>query len=130
MNDLYYGLEILGLGFMVVIFALLLLYGILEIFHWLFGDKPEKGKVTAQPSTSRPSLVAEKPPSGQTNRPELVAASIGAILYTMGTGGHGRFVIKEVNALPNSRSNWAVGGRTNLLSARQDFVSMRRRKDR
>lgn len=127
MNEFYYGLEILGLGFMVVIFALLLLAVILELFHWLFGDKPDK-KAPAQPSTSQASLVADKPPSGQTNKPELVAASIGAILYTMETGGYVRFAIKEVKALSNRRSNWSLGGRTNLLGARQDFASMRRKK--
>ncbi len=128
MNELYYGLEILGLGFTVVIFALLLLAVILELFHWLFGDKPDKEKVPAQPSTSQASLVADKPPSGQTNKPELVAASIGAILYTMETGGNVRFSIKEVKALSNRRSNWSLGGRTNLLGARQEFASMRRKK--
>jgi Na+-transporting methylmalonyl-CoA/oxaloacetate decarboxylase gamma subunit len=130
MNDFYYGLEILVLGFVVVILALLLLAVILELFHRLFGDKPEKENVSAQPITSHTPLVVEKQPSGKTNKPELVAASIGAILYTMETGGHVRFAIKEVKALSNRRSNWSLGGRTNLLDARQDFVSMRRRKKR
>lgn len=130
MNDFAYGLEVLALGFLVVIFALLLLALILEIFHRLFGDKPEREKTPVQPSKSQSPLTAEKITSGQITSPEVIAASIGAILYTMESGGVRRFAIKEVKPLSNRRSNWVLGGRTNLLSAREDFVSMRRRKNR
>lgn len=127
MNDLSLGLEVLALGFLVVLFALAFLAVILEVFHRLFGDKPEIAPAQPTPTTQTP-LTAERTTSTQAERPELVAASIGAILYTMETGGYSRFAIKEVKALSTRRSNWALGGRTNLLDARRDFVSMRRRK--
>ncbi|MEW5921054.1 MAG: OadG family protein [Bacillota bacterium] len=129
MDDLIFGFEILGFGFLVVLFTLWLLAIILELFHRLFGET-EKEKAPDQHVKTQPAAADVKPEGGRAEAPELVAASIGAILYTMEAGGYRHFAIKEVKALPAQRSNWALGGRTRLLGARQDFVDMRRRKNR
>ncbi len=135
MKDLIFSLEVCALGFLVVMIALALLAAILELFHRLFGEKEPvqgAGRPAGQQLTANKTAVhkppAARPVAVQPAANDLVAATMGAILCCLESGGYRSFTIKEIRPFNAQQSNWALNGRTRLLSARQDFVNMRRKK--
>jgi hypothetical protein len=62
----------------------------------------------------------------QGERPEVVAAAMGAIFFAL-EGGDGRHFDETSGGIQNS---WAQAGRNRLMQARNDFATNKRRKVR
>jgi Na+-transporting methylmalonyl-CoA/oxaloacetate decarboxylase gamma subunit len=139
MHNLIFGFELMVIGLAVVFVSLLLLALILAGFSKLF-YKPEsaqKGKdidyKTKQTggsggeTRSRATLETTGESKQLTVRSEIIAASMGALLYALD---------RKQNALltgnmPGPATNiWAQTGRARALSIRQDFALLRKGKRR
>jgi Na+-transporting methylmalonyl-CoA/oxaloacetate decarboxylase gamma subunit len=139
MHNLIFGFELMVIGLAVVFVSLLLLALILAGFSKLF-YKPEsaqKGKdidyKTKQTggsggeTRSRATLETTGESKQLTVRSEIIAASMGALLYALD---------RKQNALltgnmPGPATNiWAQTGRSRALSIRQDFALLRKGKRR
>ena len=140
MDLLAYGLEFSVLGFAVVLFALLLLAMILLLFNKIFsGDesppKQDKGGPGGKgvPATNSPVGTKGEPAAGvslQDENPGIVAAAMGALLYTLEEGQRRRFAVTSVTRAAVIPNNWAQAGRSRVLQLRQDFVLSKRGKGR
>ena len=111
MNNLAYGLKVLGMGMLIVLVTLYLLALILQLFQRFLSAKPHN-ETPVQPPKSPPVAVEAKPPADQAGNLEPIAASMGAILVALEGGKYRRFAVKEVRPLSTQRSNWALGGRS------------------
>ncbi|NLX91274.1 MAG: hypothetical protein GXZ07_06740 [Firmicutes bacterium] len=139
MNLLMYGLEFSVLGFAVVLVALFALALILLLFNKMFTGSestPKQGKggqdikgaqLKNQPVQAKETLTPAVPLQGE--KPEIVAAAMGALLYALEGGRGRRFAVTKVTgaAMPSS---WGQVGRSRLLQLRQDFVLSKRGKIR
>lgn len=139
MNLFMYGLEFSVLGFAVVLVALYLLALILQLFNKIFAGNestPKQGKggqdgkgaqLKNQPVQAKETLTPAVPLQGE--KPEIVAAAMGALLFALDGGQGRRFAVTKVTgtAMPSS---WGQIGRSRLLQLRQDFVLSKRGKVR
>lgn len=141
MSDLAFGIEIVIVGFLVVLITLLLLAFILMGFNKVLAPRTKKTKDSslpgqeAAPARDKPeketaTLVSTAEEKEGAIRPEVAAAAMGALMYALGTGSHSGFRIKQVRPLEPARNLWAQSGRTRAVQTRQDFVLFRKGKFR
>ena len=134
MDNLILGLEISVIGFTVTIVTLLVLAGILVIFTNIFREKKEDqgGGTALQEIEPQKKPAAETrleiSPAGKTLRPEIVAAAIGAINYSLEKRASSHTVIAKIQSIDEPKNFWAQAGRTRVVNLRQDFVSHKRGK--
>lgn len=140
MDLFWYGLQFSVLGMIVVLFALYILALILQLFNKLFsgekssptqdkgGQGGKRAPVQSSPVETKggPASVA----SLQGQNPNIVAAAMGALLFTLEGGQRRRFAVSSVTRAAVMPNNWAQTGRSRLLQLRQDFVSSKRGKGR
>lgn len=138
MNDLILGLEISVIGFTVTIITLLLLAGILLVFTKAFAegkkrkDKGEKTVLQKVEPQKKPAVKTrmETSSTGKALRPEIVAAAIGALNYTLEKQAPRFPVITKIQSKGAPKDFWAQAGRTRLINLRQDFLLYKRGKFR
>ncbi|NMB36325.1 MAG: hypothetical protein GX989_08600 [Firmicutes bacterium] len=134
MDNLILGLEISVIGFSVTIATLLLLAGILLIFNSALKEKKEGqgGGTALQEIEPQKKHAAESrveiSPASKALRPEIVAAAIGAINYTLEKQASSYSVIAKIQSMDEPNNFWAQAGRTRVVNLRQDFVSHKRGK--
>ena len=139
MLDLFwYGLQFSILAMVIVLFTLYLLALLLMLFNKFTaqrqapgqgkGGQAGKGAPTKSPPV-RAQAKGEPVPAVplQGEKPEIVAAAMGALLFALEGGQGRRFTIAKVTGagLPSS---WGQMGRSRLLQLRQDFVFSKRGK--
>lgn len=135
MDNLVLGLEISVIGFTVTMVTLLVLAGLLIIFTKVFyerkkedqGDKTALQEIKSQREPAAKTRMEISPANGAL-RPEIVAAAIGAINYTLGKKALRHPVIATIQSEDSPKNFWAQAGRTRAVSLRQDFVSFKRGK--
>lgn len=138
MNDIIFGLEVSVIGFTVTMVTLLILAGILLVFTKVFsGEKKRKdqgGKTVLQKvePQKKPAAKTRMETSfvGKVLRPEIVAAAIGALNYTLEKQTPRFPVIAKIQSKDAQGDIWGQAGRTRLINLRQDFVSYKRGKFR
>jgi hypothetical protein len=139
MNLFMYGLEFSVLGFAVVLVALFGLALILLLFNKIFTGRestPKQGKggkgapVKNQPVKAKNEPAYAVPLKGE--KPEIVAAAMGALLFALDGGQGRRFSVTKVARAGGGgmSGNWGQTGRSRLLQLRQDFVLSKRGKVR
>lgn len=127
-NDLAFALQVLVLGFTVVLITLVTLFFLLIVFNRIFykKEKPAKSEGLAVPAAS--SAPAEKAPEA------VIAAAMGAVYAYMEDMGvaysPGRFAISVQQAGGGSANNWVINGRKRLQSGRIVLEQIRRNKQR
>ncbi len=133
-----FGLEMMGIGFFIVFIALFALALILMLFNKIFAGvdgKHGKGGQAGKGVPVKSDLVRAKQELAPAlslpgEKPEIVAAAMGALLFTMEEGVGRRFAITRVTGTGEIQNNWAQIGRSRLLQLRQDFVLSKRGKSR
>lgn len=138
MNNLFFGLEISVIGFIITMVTLFLLAGILLIFTLVFSKGKDGGRqgqkntiqvIEPQKKPAAKTGIEISPDSGATVlRPEMVAAAIGAINYTLEKRAPRFPVIANILSNEAPINFWALASRTRLVNLRQDFVSHKRGK--
>lgn len=142
-DNLVFGFEMLFVGLAIVMTTLLVLAFILFLFNKIFykeggGSGPNvtetfnkvaSGKNMNNIKLSPAAEIASANSASQqaTVRPEIVAASLGALLFAMEAE---KKSFKKDNSPAPSISMWAQTGRAKALNLRQDFVLLRRGKNR
>jgi hypothetical protein len=143
MHNLIFGLEMLAIGLLIVMTSLLLLALILigfnKIFYYKSNNKIQAKStanntvqtggsgVQARPQAALKIACTTSNTAQAAVRPEIIAASMGALLFAMDE--QNSFVIG--NNIPGPATNmWAQACRARALSIRQDFVLLRRGKYR
>lgn len=134
MENLLYGLEMLVIGFVVVMVTLLLLALILICFNKIFTTRKKANKANNEVRKAEDRVAATISTSENANdvKPEVIAATMGALLFAFDTGAQAfkNPVITKINAIEQQGNMWAQVGRTRLLHLRQDFALLRRGKNR
>ncbi len=138
MLDLFlYGLQFSILAIFIVLFTLYVLALLLMLFNKFFSRKSAPGQgqggqagggalVKRQPAQARSEPAQAVPLEGE--KPEIVAAAMGALMFALDGGGQGRhFAVTKITGADLS-SNWGQMGRSRLLQLRQDFVFSKRGK--
>lgn len=131
MSNIAYGFEILVIGFTIVVLTLLLLAFILILFGKINVPRGKKEKQEKSDS-NKIEAAADSDGKGITHnvRPEIIAASMGALLFALDTKGAGYSKMKAIKLSEQQNDGWSQAGRTRLLNLRQDFVLLRRGKFR
>lgn len=131
MDKLDFAIEVLLIGFFVVMFTLFVLYGILIFFNRIFHKKSVMPAVAGEHTGGKAVTgTTSKDFEGRT------AAAIVAAVYqymqeygTSGTTGPINMVIQSpVNY--NRGNNWQMVGRKNILENRSGLENIRRKKQR
>ncbi len=123
-SSIYYGLEILVVGFSVVFIILIALALVLVLFSKILAPAPKKTAVATGPAVeagretaSAVSQVEDK--AGDKVSPEMVAAAVGVVLCML-----------EPFREETVKSKWATDGRKRLLESRREFAQLRKEKVR
>ncbi len=127
-NDLTFALQVLVLGFTVVLVTLISLFFLLILFNRIFYKKEKPAK---SEGTTAPAVASE--PAGKA--PEaVIAAAMGAVYaYIEGMGASyspGRLTISVQQPGGGSANNWVINGRKRLQSGRIVLEQIRRNKQR
>jgi hypothetical protein len=138
MYNSVFSLEMAGIGMLIVFFIILLIaLTIVQICKMLAKSKGEvcsvqqmdsgvSGGVPVLSSPSQAVNLAAPVLSMQGERPEVVAAAMGAILSAL-EGREGRqFAITSITSKDEQQSSWARAGRNRLMQTRQDFATRKR----
>jgi len=139
LEKFWYGLEFSILAMVIVLVTLYILALLLMLFNNIIAGRespPKEGKggqdvkgaqLKNQPVQAKETLTRAVPLQGE--KPEIVAAAMGALLYALEGGMGRRFAVSKVTgaAMPSS---WGQIGRSRLLQLRQDFVLSKRGKVR
>jgi Na+-transporting methylmalonyl-CoA/oxaloacetate decarboxylase gamma subunit len=130
MNSIAYGFEILVVGFTIVVITLLLLALVFTFIGNL--NTPRGKKEIKEISVNKIETAAGSDGKEITHtvRPEIIAASMGALLFALDTKGRGYSKINAIKLSEPQADMWSQAGRTRLLNLRQDFVLLRRGKFR
>ena len=138
MDNLTLGLEVMVIGFTVVMITLYLLYLILLGFS-RFCSRPAKPEASKKSPTAVPPVALQETATAPVaaavsqqsfgTAPEIVAAITAAISACMDTSAT-QFGIVSVQPVHStaSGSKWAVAGRKRLMEKRQDLVMFRRER--
>ena len=137
LNVFWYGLEFSILAIIIVLATLFLLALMLMLYSKIFsgkesppkqGDGGQAGKaapVNKNLAGAKDQLVPAVPLTGE--KPEIVAAAMGALLFTMERGRSLRPAVAKVTG-GERIGGWEHVGRSRLLQLRQDFVISKRGK--
>ncbi len=127
MEKIEYALQILLLGFSVVIFTLFFLYGVISVFNRIFYHPAEKK--TAE-LVSTPQHPVEFEPSSSELHPRVVAAITAAVfryLQQLQETSLSKVIITVKPYKANARKSWVAAGRKNLLENRLEHERLRRK---
>ncbi len=129
MDKLDFAIEVLLVGFFVVMFTLFVLYGILILFNHLFHRKSSKAASGGLTGGKLASGTINKDVEGRTTAAIVAAVSQYMQEYsTFSTTGSISIAIQpSVNYRGN---NWQMVGRKNTLESRSDLETIRRKKQR
>jgi len=142
LSDLAFGIEVVVVGFIVVMVTLTLLAFILAGFNKLLAPRKKKPAVSTvseqgtaavqdtKPTETVSKYVTAEDEEGATK--QEVAAALGALMYVLDTGSSSSsgLRIKHVRPLEPAKNMWAQSGRTRAVQARQDFILFRKGKYR
>ncbi len=130
MENLDFALQVLVLGFSVVMVTLFGLYGVLILFNRLIyrpAVEPAEGKATAEPAPAR----AESPPE---ENGRVVAAILAAVYqYIQGDKDYrfsGPLSIAVQPTGGGKGGSWKLAGRKVLLESSLELENIRRKKKR
>ncbi|NLJ56994.1 MAG: hypothetical protein GX334_08120 [Firmicutes bacterium] len=138
MGNFVTGLEISVIGFTITMVTLFGLALLLILFTKAFSDE-QKGQGTGGTTVSQKveqqaqpavKIQVESSPAEKTLRPEIVAAAIGALQYSLEKQAPAFPMITKIRSEGTHRDVWAQASRTRLINLRQDFVSYKRGKFR
>jgi len=131
MDKLDFAIEVLLIGFFVVMFTLFVLYGILIIFSRVFhkksGKPPAAGDLTGGKAVTE---TINKDYEGRTTA--VIVAAVYQYMHeygTLSTTGPISMAIQP-SANYNRGNNWQIVGRKNILENRNDLENIRRKKQR
>lgn len=141
MNNLTFGLEVMVIGFVVVMVTLYLLYLILVGFSRCCVRPVRSKPVNGSNSTMPPAVLQEAgaaPVAAAVSQqafgtaPEIVAAITAAISACLNTPAN-QFEIVSVQTVQPAHStangsDWTVAGRKRLMEKRQDLAMFRRER--
>jgi Na+-transporting methylmalonyl-CoA/oxaloacetate decarboxylase gamma subunit len=129
MDKLDFAMQVLVIGFFVVMFTLFVLYGILVLFSSFFHKK--SAKPPARDLTDRKS-TAEKTDKIFDQR--TAAAIIAAVYrYMQENNVVSSAGLLTISAQPSDNfkgNSWRITGRKNILENRNEIVNIRRKKRR
>lgn len=140
MDNLSFGLEVTVVGFLVVIVTLLLLCFVLVLFNKFLAYQDKQAAERKSAKAGSPETAAAGAGAGQAEPsakgseqgtgvpPEVVAASMGAVLYTLETEGASPYRISSVKPLGAFSSKWSDIARKSAVERRKDFVMFKRRR--
>ena len=138
MEKLAYGFEMMGIGLLIVFFALALLSVVIMLFNKILSSFNTKGgggggvQVKSDQPPAEMKIAPGQPVQG--DRPEIIAAIMGAISLALDDGGGRRFAVTSITgtgaANADLQSSWVMAGRNRLMQKRQDFVLSKRGKVR
>lgn len=128
MEDFDFAIQVMVIGFSVVLFTLFALYCVMLLFTRIFyktGDKKTAGKPLVMPADSRSD--SEKGINQHT------AAAITAAIYNYlqleGSLSQGKIISIAVQpAVTGSGNSWQVAGRKSLLENKMELENIRRKK--
>lgn len=129
MDKFEFSVQVLVIGFSVVLLTLFVLYGILELFNRLFNRavvRSAANKATA--GIDSPEIFNEG-----LNRCTAVAITAAVYQYMKGENAYirsGRINIEVQSSGNASASRWQVNGRKMLLENKSELVNIRRKKHR
>ena len=140
MDNLSYSLEVMIVGFTVVVISLYLLYLVLVVFSrcCVRPAKPEPQKtnstnvppaVMAEANSAPVAAAVSEPQQSYGTAPEIIAAITAAVSASMNMPAN-QFEIVSVQR-PQSNCNgseWAIAGRKRLMEKRQDLAMFRRER--
>jgi len=131
MDKLGFAIEVLLVGFFVVMFTLFVLYGILVFFNRIFHKK--SGKSTAAGDLTGGKSVNEtinKDYEGRTAA--AIVAAVYKYMQEYGTSSTTGPISMAIQPLVNYNrgNNWQIVGRKNILENRSDLENIRRKKQR
>lgn len=142
LENLIFSFEMMGIGLIVVFSSLLLLSFILMGFSWIFSTGNKKKQKIDVAKKVTPADTANVKAGSHTQeiastaehilktsvKPEIIAASMGALLFARETPKSSPAIRSDV---PAAAANiWAQTGRARALSIRQDFALFKRGKHR
>ncbi len=140
MSDIAFGIEVAVVGFLVVVFTLIILAFVLTGFNKVIAPRKKKIDNPSLPAREATSVqdktveeTASKPSAveGDKGTEKLeVAAALGALMYVLETGSASGFRIKQVRPLQQANNFWSQSGRTRSVQTRQDFMLFRKGKFR
>ena len=123
-----FAIEVLVIGFSVVMVALIALYGLLHLFSLIF-YRNKKETVESKKAIPQKALSQEPKSDGR-----ITAAITAAVYqYIEGTdlfGASGGFKITIQPERAPESNNWIYNGRKNILQGRSRLESIRRNKKR
>ena len=140
LENLIFSFEMMGIGIIVVFALLLFLSLILMGFNKIFSadtkKKPEAAQKISQKSAlgnkDRSQSMLEKSsmvkPIKGAVRPEVIAASMGALLFSLET--QKKPLVTKSDGSSSAANIWLQTGRARVLNLRQDFVLLKRGKYR
>ncbi|MCJ7806386.1 MAG: OadG family protein [Clostridia bacterium] len=129
MDNFEFSVQVLVIGFSVVLLTLFVLYGILELFNRIFNRavvRSAANKATA--GIDSPEIFNEG-----LNRRTTVAITAAVYQYMQGENAYirsGRINIEVQSSSNGSVSMWQVNGRNMLLENKSELVNIRRTKNR
>lgn len=141
LNDLAFGIEVVVVGFLVVMVTLTLLAFVLGGFNKVLAPRKEKpaastvaeqSNAAVQDTTVTETATKHVPAEEEEDvTKQEVAAALGALMYVLDTGSSSSGLrIKHIRPLEPARNMWAQSGRTRAVQARQDFMLFRKGKFR
>lgn len=132
MEKLVFGIEMLVIGLVVTMVALFVLALILVCFSKIFTPKEKAKKEVKKKADDRIAAAISASETANNIKPEVIAATMGALLFALDTGTHvyNNPIIRPINAVEQQSNIWAQSGRTRQLHLRQDFALLRRGKNK
>ncbi len=127
MGQFEFAIQVLVLGFSVVLFALFLLYGILLLFSRLF-NKNEQPIVDETPVIKTDAL---NPGKGGPDQRLTVAVIAAVYQYMSANSKYYKPGTVNISVQPigeSSNNNWQMVGRKLLLESKLELENIRRRK--
>ncbi|MBW6462616.1 MAG: OadG family protein [Firmicutes bacterium] len=126
MEKIEFAIQVMVIGFAVVMFTLLLLYGLLHLFNLIF-TREKKGKNVTGAATT------EAAPVNKDFDNKRITAAIIAAVYQYMQGNNllasaGRISFNVKPSESRTGDNWQITGRRVLLQNRMELETIRRKK--
>jgi sodium pump decarboxylase gamma subunit len=139
LDKIEFGLQVMVIGFVVVMIILYVLYLILIVFSRIFGEKaaagPNAGAAPAKILEEASAAPVAAATSRQDNRfdGDIAAVITAAVAASLDTSGREFAIGSKEPALPGAQApdralNWSLAGRERLMERRRDLFLLRREK--
>lgn len=128
MDKLDFALEVLFVGFFVVMFTLFTLYGILILFNRLFYKKPIQKPAV---SLATDNIVADNGDDSQKRRTAAIVAAVYQYMQEHSLlSSNSSYNIAVQPSAYHGGLNWQIVSRKNSLESRNKLETIRRNKQR